>query len=84
MIEANKSRCWDCKHGLCFLEKETEHILHSGMRELESDFDIFSSSDEEELVEHTIEHERVRAICFAREHPIPVMMVKQCNHFEER
>jgi len=65
-----------------------------------NDFDIFDGTPyqdappsppegEGELIEHTIEHERIKTICFWRPAgieapPIVVANVKDCSRFEEK
>lgn len=85
------------------LEVDQEQVYHKGSRdlsqpEIEPDAELFSlgefgqeeTPDEPEIIEHTVELERVKTICYWRpegiEHspPIGVANIKQCNRFDER
>lgn len=103
-IDAQQSKCWICKHGLCVKESETERVYHANMRGMPpspdgESFGIFeempfqeggNEDDSEEIIEHTIEHERIKTICYWRptgienSPPILVAKVQQCSRFEQR
>ena len=96
-IDAEKSLCWKCKHGVCVQETEQEFLLHSGMTgdcpgelpEFDLGIEGFGEEPESaELSEHVIEHERVKTVCFwlapnAKE-PTPILGAKvtKCSGFE--
>ena len=99
--DAKKSLCWNCKYGMCLQETQRSHLMHGGMpnfpQEQQENIDGFgmSSFGEEEqeepgLIEHIIEEEQVRAICFWRpehiEHapPVSVAYVDKCNQFKKK
>lgn len=93
---AEQSKCWQCKFGLCVQEIEREHIFHAGQAP-EDPFGVrqFGEATEEEgaipdLIEHTLEHDRVRTLCFWRPEgvrfspPILIAMVTKCSRFEQK
>jgi hypothetical protein len=98
-INAKNSLCWTCKFGICVEETETERLFHENLREILDDdesnslnLDIaFGSSESEQppgLIEHTICHERVKAVCFWKPADLPsgppilVANVRQCSRYE--
>ena len=98
-IDAKSSLCWKCKYGMWVKDTEQERVFHAGMTggppdDSVSPFDICESVEDDEetmdIVEHTIEHERVRAVCFwgvknvAPSPPITVACVQNCNCFSEK
>jgi len=102
-LNAECSLCWKCKFALCIQETEQERVYHAGMFPQQppsgtNEFGMFDSmpfeesneEPEEELLEHIIEHERVKAVCFYKpagvenSPPILVANVKQCNAFEKK
>lgn len=100
-MNAQASMCWTCKHGLCIKESEQERLYNfrgvPGQQEPDANqFGLFGETpygeDNEEaaeLVEHTVENERIKTICFWRPEgmnapPILVANVLQCNRHEKR
>ena len=105
-VNAEKSLCWKCQYGICVKESETERVYHANMRGLpggggipgQEQFGIFDempfkdgdNEEDPELIEHTIEHERIKTICFWKPEgtgaspPILVSKVDQCSRFEEK
>jgi len=97
--DAKKSLCWNCKHGMCVQETQRNHLIHGGMpnfppqQEDMGGFNIDSFGEDETedpgIVEHVIEEETVKCICFWRpegvEHapPIAVAHVDECNRFQK-
>jgi hypothetical protein len=90
---AKTSLCFHCKHGICVKETEVEKLYQPQKPVQEPDGDIFGqfkeqSEDEESLIEHTIENDRVKAVCYWRPAGIespPILMnqVSECNRFEK-
>lgn len=86
MDNAEQSLCWHCQYGVCLRETETEKILHPELENNE-DFSVMGTIPENNIIEHTLNHERIKAICFWKpEHvesspPILVGFVHQCNRF---
>lgn len=95
-IDAEKSLCWQCKFGVCVQENEQEKVYQPNLggmssRPIEDTFSEPSFEEEREvdndIIEHTIEHERVKTICFWRPDttkespPILVAKVLKCNRF---
>ena len=108
-LNARRSLCWKCKHGLCVLETEQERVVHTNMHLLDGppqpgipDDDPFGIKDQMPykepseldegggLVEHTIEHSRVKTVCYwtpesvTESPPIGMCNVRQCSRFEEK
>ena len=87
-INAQSSKCWDCKYGVCSRETEQELVQVP----VEKDEGVFNDSyrdDEPEMVLDVIEHERVKAVCYWRPEGIedspPILMsfVKECSRYEQ-
>lgn len=104
-LNAECSLCWKCRFGMCVKESETERVYHANMRgmmppsqQMEDGFNLFADAsfddnndeDDADLIEHTIEHERIKTICYWRPNgientpPIGVGMVHQCSRFEQK
>jgi len=92
-----KSKCWTCKHGLCFSEEEGHRITSLPMEgpQIESDYGSEFSLDQEELdsvsrgFEQTVKQEHARAVCYWRPqghdqgYPVLVNEVQECNRYEK-
>lgn len=73
-------------------ETEIERVFHPGIPPSnEDEFDIFEQSvaDPGETMEHVIEHERVKAICFWRPPgmdapPIIMSNVHKCSRYTKK
>lgn len=90
--DASKSKCWGCKFGLCVQESELEYIYHNGIEgelEIDDPFNMEDILEKQEPLQHKIEHERIKAICYWRPEgindtpPILVSHVSQCNRFKK-
>ena len=93
-LTVESTLCWRCKHGMTIHETEQEHVFHKGPSN-EDPEDIFpmggfDETEEPDLIQHTVELQRIKTICYWRpegvEHspPIGVAFVKKCSRFEER
>jgi len=101
-LDVQSTLCWRCKHGLTILETQQEHVYHQGLKHISGEEeDLFRLTEfgqdempdernEPELIEHTVEHKRIKTICYWRPDgievtpPIGVAYVKECSRFEER
>lgn len=75
-VDAKKSLCWTCKHGLCLQETESQTMLHEPLPrppQQSATADIFEQFEEKEKPEQEddggpiVEHvtlRRIQAICF--------------------
>lgn len=92
---AEESLCWTCKHGMCIRETHQEHLLGLGMMrgmnpaQGEDPFAIQGEQfNQDEPVEHIVEHEHIRSVCFWRPvmikdaPPLLIGFIKQCSKFE--
>ena len=84
---AKHSMCWDCKFGICVRESEVEKMFHPAMGE--GPTNVFDEQQNTpDIIEHSIEHKRVKTICFWRPKnieqapPILIGKVEQCNRYE--
>jgi len=88
--DAEKSMCWTCKFGICVRETEIEKMYHPAP-EGEKTSDVFDFQEEPtpEIIEHIIEHKRVKTICYWRPDniqqspPILIGKVEQCNRYKK-
>ena len=92
-LNAEKSLCWQCKFGLCLQETEQERMYHPNIHGMldgppppQDPFNMEMGNEEEgsDIIEHIVSVNRVRAICYWKEQPIPVANIKKCNRFEQQ
>lgn len=89
--DAHQSLCWTCQFGICVRETEIQRMIHPSMGDGKPK-DLFDESEETndvEMVEHIIEHKRVKTVCYwkpdsvTRATPLLFGKVEQCNRYKK-
>jgi len=96
VLDAKRSLCWTCKHGMCVQETESQTMLHDPLPgpppqkpDIFTQFEEPSTQDDNgPLLEH-VTLRRIQAMCFWRPSnvsnapPLRVSEITQCNRHEK-
>lgn len=94
-LNAEISKCWTCKFGMCINEEENQTVFHEGLQGLTQEEDnVFGDEDHDTMHDYDIQTrfitaKRVNALCYWKpeghngpHHPTRVAQVTQCNRYD--
>lgn len=93
-LSASKSKCWDCKFGMCFMEVGFQSMYNKNPDDNKDIFNTAYSHKEDsdgEMIEETLlPITNVKTLCFWKPesiqtaHPIIVGLIEECSKYDNK